>query len=56
MNAFPSQPTLQSAVGGGEIGVSLHAVLTDVETFDLFFFSHADATEESADHLSLIHI
>ena len=38
-----------SAVGGGEVGISLHAVLTDVETFDLFFFGDADATE-GADH------
>ena len=25
-------------------------MLTDVETFDLFFFGDADATEKSADH------
>ena len=32
-------------VGGGEVWIGLHAVLTDVKAFGFFGFSNADATE-----------
>ena len=41
----------ESVVGGGETGVGLHAVLTDVQTFGLFLFGDTDAAEEGADDL-----
>jgi hypothetical protein len=34
---------------GGEVGIGLHSVLADVETFDFFLFGDTDAAEEGTD-------